>query len=185
MESCRWTQTEVREDSRGPLGPRTAQEIVQRQCGGQLSGQWGTAQTQRLPCCCRENAENMYYFSELALTLNEHEDGVAPTDSRLRPDQRLMERGRWDEANTEKQRLEEKQRVSRRRRMETCAASCSGEDGEAGCRGRGRGARDRAGQGERERCPGGGCRGGEEPAAHSPAPHSCREGDRPLCATVV
>ncbi|XP_073916724.1 oxysterol-binding protein 2 isoform X3 [Castor canadensis] len=75
-----------------------------------------------------ENAENMYYFSELALTLNEHEDGVAPTDSRLRPDQRLMERGRWDEANTEKQRLEEKQRVSRRRRMETCAASCSGED---------------------------------------------------------
>ncbi|ELK31532.1 Oxysterol-binding protein 2 [Myotis davidii] len=40
-----------------------------------------------------ENAENMYYFSELALTLNEHEEGVAPTDSRLRPDQRLMEKG--------------------------------------------------------------------------------------------
>ncbi|GAB5579205.1 oxysterol-binding protein 2 isoform X1 [Prionailurus iriomotensis] len=57
-----------------------------------------------------ENAENMYYFSELALTLNEHEEGVAPTDSRLRPDQRLMEKGHWDEANTEKQRLEEKQR---------------------------------------------------------------------------
>ncbi|KFO23654.1 Oxysterol-binding protein 2 [Fukomys damarensis] len=37
-----------------------------------------------------ENAENMYYFSELALTLNELEGGVAPTDSRLRPDQRLM-----------------------------------------------------------------------------------------------
>uniref|UniRef100_G1P881 Oxysterol-binding protein n=1 Tax=Myotis lucifugus TaxID=59463 RepID=G1P881_MYOLU len=62
-----------------------------------------------------ENAENMYYFSELALTLNEHEEGVAPTDSRLRPDQRLMEKpdqrlmekGQLDEANTEKQRLEE------------------------------------------------------------------------------
>nr|XP_021508238.1 oxysterol-binding protein 2 [Meriones unguiculatus] len=64
----------------------------------------------------------------LALTLNEQEDGVAPTDSRLRPDQRLMEKGRWDEANTEKQRLEEKQRLSRRRRLETCAAGCGGED---------------------------------------------------------
>lgn len=72
----------------------------------------------------------MYYFSELALTLNEQEDGVAPTDSRLRPDQRLMERGRWDEANTEKQRLEEKQRLSRRRRMESCTAGCGGEEGE-------------------------------------------------------
>ncbi|KAM9621878.1 oxysterol-binding protein 2 isoform 2-T2 [Trichechus inunguis] len=68
-----------------------------------------------------ENAENMYYFSELALTLNEHEKGVAPTDSRLRPDQRLMEKGRWDEANTEKQRLEEKQRLTRRRRLEASA----------------------------------------------------------------
>ncbi|XP_048199262.1 oxysterol-binding protein 2 isoform X2 [Perognathus longimembris pacificus] len=75
-----------------------------------------------------ENAENMYYFSELALTLNEQEEGVAPTDSRLRPDQRLMEKGRWDEANTEKQRLEEKQRLSRRRRMETCAAGCATEE---------------------------------------------------------
>lgn len=38
------------------------------------------------------------------------------TDSRLRPDQKLMEEGRWDEANSEKQRLEEKQRAVRRRR---------------------------------------------------------------------
>ena len=30
------------------------------------------------------------------------EEGVAPTDSRRRPDQRLMENGQWDEANTEK-----------------------------------------------------------------------------------
>ncbi|NWU73323.1 OSBP1 protein, partial [Pterocles burchelli] len=61
-------------------------------------------------------AENMYYFSELALTLNAPESGTAPTDSRRRPDQRLMEEGRWDEANAEKQRLEEKQRISRKRR---------------------------------------------------------------------
>ncbi|XP_052510617.1 oxysterol-binding protein 2 [Budorcas taxicolor] len=71
-----------------------------------------------------DNAENMYYFSELALTLNESEEGVAPTDSRLRPDQRLMEKGHWDEANTEKQRLEEKQRVNRRRRLEACSRGC-------------------------------------------------------------
>ncbi|XP_008571230.1 PREDICTED: oxysterol-binding protein 2 isoform X2 [Galeopterus variegatus] len=79
-----------------------------------------------------ENAENMYYFSELALTLNEQEAGVAPTDSRLRPDQRLMEKGRWDEANTEKQRLEEKQRLWRRRRLEACApgSSCGAEEAE-------------------------------------------------------
>lgn len=64
----------------------------------------------------RENAENMYCFSSLALTLNEEEEGVCWTDSRLRPDQRLMEAGRWDEANVEKQRLEEKQRATRRRR---------------------------------------------------------------------
>lgn len=63
-----------------------------------------------------KNAENMYYFSELALTLNAWEGGTAPTDSRLRPDQRLMENGRWDEANAEKQRLEEKQRLSRKKR---------------------------------------------------------------------
>ncbi|XP_075754000.1 oxysterol-binding protein 2 isoform X3 [Pelodiscus sinensis] len=63
-----------------------------------------------------ENAENMYFFSDLALTLNEPEERVAPTDSRLRPDQRLMENGRWDEANVEKQRLEEKQRAVRRQR---------------------------------------------------------------------
>ncbi|XP_078523185.1 oxysterol-binding protein 2-like isoform X2 [Lissotriton helveticus] len=76
-----------------------------------------------------ENAENMYFFSDLALTLNEPEEGVAPTDSRLRPDQRLMEIGKWDEANVEKQRLEEKQRAVRRQR-ETDAGEAleEGED---------------------------------------------------------
>uniref|UniRef100_F7F973 Oxysterol-binding protein n=1 Tax=Monodelphis domestica TaxID=13616 RepID=F7F973_MONDO len=68
-----------------------------------------------------ENAENMYFFSSLALILNEPEEGVAPTDSRWRPDQRLMENGQWDEANSEKQRLEEKQRAIRRKRIEAGA----------------------------------------------------------------
>ena len=47
-------------------------------------------------------AEKFYNMSRLACELNEVEEGVCPTDSRLRPDQRLMEEGRWDEANTEK-----------------------------------------------------------------------------------
>ncbi|KAL0965600.1 hypothetical protein UPYG_G00283410 [Umbra pygmaea] len=63
-----------------------------------------------------DNAENMHFFSSLALTLNEPEEGVAPTDSRLRPDQRLMEAGLWDEANAHKQRLEERQRLERKKR---------------------------------------------------------------------
>ena len=49
-----------------------------------------------------EDGEKIYNFSQLAIELNEPEDGVAPTDSRLRPDQRLMEDGQWDEANAEK-----------------------------------------------------------------------------------
>ncbi|NWY70439.1 OSBP1 protein, partial [Erithacus rubecula] len=77
-----------------------------------------------------KHAENMYYFSELALTLNAPENGTAPTDSRWRPDQRLMENGRWDEANVEKQRLEEKQRLSRKRREAEAARAT--EDGKAG-----------------------------------------------------
>lgn len=78
----------------------------------------------------REGAETMYFFSSLALTLNELEEGVAPTDSRRRPDQRLMEEGHWDEANAEKQRLEEKQRIVRREReREAVKAANSAEEG--------------------------------------------------------
>ncbi|XP_045468816.1 oxysterol-binding protein 1 isoform X2 [Harmonia axyridis] len=61
-------------------------------------------------------AENYYNLSVFACQLNEMEEGVAPTDSRLRPDQRLMEMGKWDEANEEKLRLEEKQRAVRRQK---------------------------------------------------------------------
>lgn len=52
----------------------------------------------------------------MACQLNEPEEGVAPTDSRNRPDQRLMEEGKWDEANTIKVQLEEKQRATRKER---------------------------------------------------------------------
>ncbi|KAK3927345.1 Oxysterol-binding protein 1 [Frankliniella fusca] len=73
-------------------------------------------------------SEKYYNFTELAAQLNEEEEGVAPTDSRLRPDQRLMENQRWDAANTEKVRLEEKQRAVRRKReAEAEAASAAGQ----------------------------------------------------------
>jgi hypothetical protein len=56
--------------------------------------------------------ERCYHFTELAVELNEPEPGTAPTDSRNRPDQRLMEEGCWDEANSVKIQLEEKQRAA-------------------------------------------------------------------------
>lgn len=62
------------------------------------------------------NNEKMYHFTKLAIELNEPEDDIAPTDSRHRPDQRLMEEGNWDEANKIKNDLEEKQRIVRRKR---------------------------------------------------------------------
>lgn len=64
---------------------------------------------------CRSDNEKYYYFTELASQLNELEENVAPTDSRLRSDQRLMEFGLWDEANIEKLRLEEMQRARNRK----------------------------------------------------------------------
>jgi hypothetical protein len=53
----------------------------------------------------------MYNFSQFAIELNELEPNVAPTDSRLRPDIRLMEESKWDEADTKKVYLEDKQRL--------------------------------------------------------------------------
>jgi len=46
---------------------------------------------------------------------------VAPTDSRNRPDQRLMEEGNWDEANRVKVFLEEKQRAAVRQMLHATA----------------------------------------------------------------
>ncbi|KAG7303494.1 hypothetical protein JYU34_012018 [Plutella xylostella] len=74
-----------------------------------------------------DNADRWYNFTILAAQLNEPEPGVAPTDSRLRPDQRLMEEGLWDDANHEKLRLEEKQRTKRREaEAEAEAAAAAG-----------------------------------------------------------
>jgi hypothetical protein len=52
----------------------------------------------------------MYNFTDFTIKLNEEDSDVAPTDSRNRPDQRLMEQGLWDDAAKENSRIEEKQR---------------------------------------------------------------------------
>uniref|UniRef100_A0A915A802 PH domain-containing protein n=1 Tax=Parascaris univalens TaxID=6257 RepID=A0A915A802_PARUN len=65
-----------------------------------------------------ECSHKMYNFSTFAIELNEFEEGVAPTDSRRRPDMRLMENGDWAAANEEKSRLEQKQRAATRRYQE-------------------------------------------------------------------
>ncbi|KND91738.1 Oxysterol-binding protein C23H4.01c [Tolypocladium ophioglossoides CBS 100239] len=68
-----------------------------------------------------DNCAQTYGMTLFAASLNkitEVEKGkLAPTDSRLRPDQRLAEQGSLDEAETWKHRLEEAQRA-RRRNME-------------------------------------------------------------------
>ncbi|CDW57004.1 oxysterol binding protein [Trichuris trichiura] len=68
-------------------------------------------------------SESFYNLTLFAVQLNEPEKGVAPTDSRNRPDQRLMEEGKFDEANEEKVRLEEKQRAERKRQEQEAEQS--------------------------------------------------------------
>ncbi|KAJ4868137.1 Oxysterol-binding protein-related protein 2B [Raphanus sativus] len=59
-----------------------------------------------------------YNLTSFAITLNELtpglEEKLPPTDSRLRPDQRHLEKGEYEKANEEKQRLERRQRMSRK-----------------------------------------------------------------------
>lgn len=54
------------------------------------------------PSPSRPGSELRYGFSDFAASLNEPERGVAPTDSRLRPDQRIMEEQDFNRANEEK-----------------------------------------------------------------------------------
>ncbi|CAG8535573.1 1697_t:CDS:10, partial [Acaulospora colombiana] len=62
----------------------------------------------------------LFNLTPFAVTLNDLPDSlanwIAPTDSRLRPDQRALENGLYDLANSEKMRLEEKQREKRKNR---------------------------------------------------------------------
>lgn len=51
---------------------------------------------------CRPGSELIYGFSKYVCSLNEPEEGVAPTDCRLRPDVRIMEQQDFEAANAEK-----------------------------------------------------------------------------------
>ncbi|XP_039070141.1 oxysterol-binding protein-related protein 1A-like isoform X2 [Hibiscus syriacus] len=59
-----------------------------------------------------------YNLTRFAITLNELTPGLKeklpPTDSRLRPDQRYLENGEYEMANSEKLRLEQRQRQARK-----------------------------------------------------------------------
>jgi hypothetical protein len=67
-------------------------------------------------------ADRMYGFGLYSINLNYMDDEMKrtlpPTDCRRRPDQRLMEEGKYDLAAEEKHRLEEKQRAVRKQREE-------------------------------------------------------------------
>ncbi|XP_077298811.1 oxysterol binding protein isoform X2 [Arctopsyche grandis] len=97
-------------DTRIEIAPVTNTNLDSTVC---KTGKFTTAWQRIMP---PEDSDKYYNFTLLASQLNEMEDDVAPTDTRNRPDQRLMEVGKWNEANEEKLRLEEKQRAKRRRR---------------------------------------------------------------------
>ncbi|KAF3649761.1 Oxysterol-binding protein-related protein 1D [Capsicum annuum] len=65
------------------------------------------------------NFETKYNLTRFAITLNELSPELRkklpPTDSRLRPDQRFLENGEYDMADTEKLRLEQRQREASKR----------------------------------------------------------------------
>ena len=72
------------------------------------------------------HASMMCNLSRFAMALNSAEPdlllAVAPTDSRHRPDQRLLEDGEWEAAQREKLRLEEKHRAAQKKRERSRAA---------------------------------------------------------------
>ncbi|KJR81309.1 uncharacterized protein SPSK_00979 [Sporothrix schenckii 1099-18] len=90
---------------------------------GQISGPMADPNRVYLIWQANERPKGIpFNLTPFVLTFNDINDQlrpwIAPTDSRLRPDQRAMEEGNYDFAATEKNRLENEQR-SRRRDRET------------------------------------------------------------------
>ncbi|XP_063694854.1 oxysterol-binding protein 1-like isoform X3 [Bolinopsis microptera] len=85
---------------------------------------WDTAehQTRWVKNTPLEDSDKIYNFTAMAVTLNEPDEEVAPTDARRRPDQRLMEEQKFPAANNMKLTLEEAQRTRRRAREAKIAA---------------------------------------------------------------
>lgn len=111
---------QVAEDDQGDLAGRAASPGAsslhnKSRSAGSLSPKQVLLLWKRDPVPSTPTPFNLTPF---AMTLNDCPDELkkhlCPTDSRLRPDQRAMENGEFDVANTEKQRLEEKQRAKRR-----------------------------------------------------------------------
>ncbi|KAK3826447.1 MAG: Oxysterol-binding protein-domain-containing protein [Linnemannia gamsii] len=107
------------EDDHGDMGARAASPSaslhIKSRSAGSLTAKQVLLLWKRDPVPSTPTPFNLTPF---AMTLNDCPDELkkhlCPTDSRLRPDQRAMENGDFDVANTEKQRLEEKQRAKRR-----------------------------------------------------------------------
>lgn len=77
-------------------------------------------------------AEQYYQFTHFAMGLNEIPPDVkltlCPTDSRLRPDIRMLEVGDIDGAAAEKTRLEEKQRDAKKSKKSKKEAAMAADD---------------------------------------------------------
>uniref|UniRef100_A0A5S6QW99 Oxysterol-binding protein n=1 Tax=Trichuris muris TaxID=70415 RepID=A0A5S6QW99_TRIMR len=91
----------------------------------EITGNWTTGFFINGTCAWRpnilpENYEKYYGFTQFGLSLNDicadNKEYLPPSDTRFRPDQRMVEEGRLDEAEERKQAIEEFQR-SRRKRM--------------------------------------------------------------------
>ncbi|KAI4371440.1 hypothetical protein MLD38_019675 [Melastoma candidum] len=63
---------------------------------------------------CSENGTKRCTMYAASRDLVKSREKLPQTDSRLRPDQRHLENGEYEKANAEKQRLEKRQRMSRK-----------------------------------------------------------------------
>ncbi|KAF9898992.1 hypothetical protein BX616_003386 [Lobosporangium transversale] len=111
----------VAEDDHGELAQSGASHHAKARSGGGSTYAASLSPKQVLLLWKRDpvpSTPTPFNLTPFAMTLNDCPDSLkkhlCPTDSRLRPDQRAMENGEFDLANTEKQRLEEKQRAKRR-----------------------------------------------------------------------
>lgn len=111
---------EVHVDTFGPDGSDTGHGLSGTWTGGLRttgSGKGSGAEIWKAGAMV-DNAAQTYGMTAFAAGLNEitkiEKDKLPPTDSRLRPDQRLAEEGKLDDAETWKHKLEEAQRGRRR-----------------------------------------------------------------------
>ena len=112
---------------RWSIGGRWNDKIYARHTPGfeaQVSGQDPESAKTFLVWQCHSRPSGIpFNLTPFVVTLNALPDRLKPylppTDTRLRPDQRAMEEGRYDFAADEKHRVEEKQRGKRRERERT------------------------------------------------------------------